>query len=508
MSRAAAKNKKDPIVPESTAARPPPGVSPDRARAAFAGISKGRTVGFATSDNAGPPLAMPAAAVAAAARTPAAPQGPEVAPATAADDVTRPVQPSPPAAAPPQPAPPAAAPPQQPPATAPSSPPPLSSFKWAVPVPDQDPRTEATNTWQERLDQRGEYQRRRLSEQIPQGETQLVHVWFSVLAQGVPPQACTIWLTRSEPEPEYQMMISGDAVAGAQPDRALFRHVERNRRQAGIAESFVGRIRAPTVDGKVIELGGGMLRLPPDPQLAHAQHPGAAAAGPWAMAPGAGWTPPGPGGGGQWGTPPWMQGMPPWMQNMPPWMMGAGPWGGGMHGAPPWWGGGQWGGQQQVPDAIKGKPELVALFEVLQKMQHQPQDPNTQLLMTKLMEVAFRERPVEKPAGLLDQVEGIGKLVTALDAIRGKSDGDGGGNGITVTYVDDGAGGRTPIVAKGGEIDMSTTVGIPMVGALRKAGSAIGAKFAGGAPGGIAKGKSPQPAQVSTTTTTNGTGAK
>jgi hypothetical protein len=493
MSRAA--KKKDPVVPADTSARPPPGVSADKARAAFAGLSKGRSIGFSSSNAAGPPLQMPSVATAAAARTPAAPQGPEIAPSTARDDVTA-AKPTPAAPPPAAAAPPAAA-PVQPPASAPAVS--ATSHRWAVPGVEQDARAESTNAWADRVDQRSEYQRRRLSEQIPQGETQLVHVWFSVLAQGVPPQACTIWLTRSEPEPPYQLMISGDAVAGAQPDRMLFKWAERNRRQAGVAESFVGRIRAPTVDGKVIELGGGMLHLPPDPAVTQPQQAGMP---PWMMAPGAQWTP-GQNPQGQWGTPPWMGGggmggMPPWWM-MPPWMMG-------QHGnTPPWWG--PSGQQMQIPDALKGKPELVALLEAFGKMQHQPGDPNTQLLMGKLIEHAFKDKPVEKQPGMVDQVEAFAKLAAALDAIRGdKADASGG---ITVTYVDDGAGGRTPIVSKGGDIDMSTTVGIPAVGALRSIGKTIGQRFTGANGAAANRGKSPTaqvPASTTTTTTTNGTG--
>jgi hypothetical protein len=487
--------KKDPVVPEAASARPSLGPRVP----SFAGISKGRTVGFTSSNNSGPPMttpapALPSVAVAAAARTPAAPQGPEVAPTTPTDDVLKPVAPPPQAPA---------APPAQPAATAPSSPPAggfsATSHAWAVPG-AADARTDATNAWQDRVDQRSEYQRRRLNEQIPQGETRLVHVWFSVVAQGVPPQACSIWLTRTEPaEHTYEMMVPGEAVSGPQPDRSLFAYMMRNRRQAGVAETFTGRIRAPTTDGKVIELGGGMLSLPPDPALAQQQAP--PGMGPWMMPPGAAWTPPnGQQAMGPWGTPPWMGGgqMPPWMMGMPPWMMGMMPW---MQqgGAPPWW------QQQQPPKALEGKPDLIELWKLMNQSAQQGSSGQQQLL-DKLLEVALRDKTPEKAPGLKEQLEGFAAIATSIDAIRGPRE-EGAGKGISVTYVDDGAGGRTPIVTgTDGKIDMSTTVGIPVVGALRSVGSKIGARIGGGAPGNIQKGKSPQPAQVPAST--NGAGTK
>jgi len=296
-------------------------------------------------------------------------------------------------------------------------------------------------------------------------------------------------------------MIPGEAVAGEMPDRSLFQCAERRRRGAGVAEIFTGRIEAATRDGKKIQMGAGMLYLPPDANV----NPAAAAIGQWQTPPGVGWTPPQGNSGGPWGA------MPPWMMGMPPWMMGGNPWmmGGAGGGTPPWWGPSGWQQQQQQqpPAALHGKPELIALWELMSKtmgQQHQP-DPMREQLMTKLLEVAFREKPAaEKTPGLKEQLGDFAAVATALDAIRGKS-GDGDSPAISVTYVDDGNGGRMPIVAQGGKVDTTMTVGIPMVGAVRGAVSKISSRIGGG--GGAAKGQSPQPkapAQVNAAAPTNG----
>jgi len=492
------KKKKEAPLPADPTQRPP-------AASPFAGLSKGRSVGFATSNGTGLPHALPSVAAAAAARTAAAPQGPEIAPSTATDDVTK-ARPQGVAATPaPQPAPAAAAPPAPPPQekfAPPAAPFSATSHDWMRPsAPSDDPRARAGNEWQARSEQRDDFARRRLSEQIPQGESQIVHAWFNVVASGVPPAACTIWLTRSEPEPPYTIMIPGEAVAGEMPDRSLFQTAERRRRQAGVPEIFTCRIEAATRDGKKIQMGTGMLYLPPDANV----NPAAAGAGQWQAPPGVGWTPPqGNNGGNPWGgMPPWMMGMNPWMMGMNPWMMGMG--GGGSFGSPGFWGPSGW-QQQQPPAALQGKPELIALWELMTKTmgQQQQQNPLQEQLMNRLLDVAFREKPAEKPQGIKEQLGDFAAIATSLDAIRGKG-GDSDSPAISVTYVDDGNGGRMPIVAQGGKVDTTMTVGIPMVGAVRGAVSKIGARIGGS--GGVAKGQSPQPkapAQVNAAAATNG----
>jgi hypothetical protein len=147
------------------------------------------------------------------------------------------------------------------PAPAPAAAPPA-----APPAPAAlDPDAAASNQWRTRVAARDaqEFAARR---PMPQGETMLVQAWLQVLrVKGVPPTACTIIMRRSEPAPMYDFMIPGEAVAGAHPDRELFDYVERNRRQADIPETFVGRIQATTAAGDLMDLGWGHLYLAPRP---------------------------------------------------------------------------------------------------------------------------------------------------------------------------------------------------------------------------------------------------
>lgn len=445
---------KDPVVPAALFA-------------GFGKLSSGRApgaraggVGFASHDGITPPQPTPAAAAASEPQANATPPpGHSQTPARAA--------PPPVSAAP----------------TSSALPP---GEQWAT---SADPRAESVNAWSATMDQREAFSRSRLREELPQGETQLVHCWFSRLAEGIPPNACTIWLTRTEPSPQYQLMIPGEAVAGEQPDRALFLYVCRNRRQAGVAETFHGRIRAPTRSGKVVELGGGVLHLPPDPSLAQSQAPGGpagGAGGPWQMPPGQGWTPgapygpPAPPWGSPWGN--YYSSGPAWgasyFGNMTPW---GGP-------PPPGWGA-QAQGAQFPPgliEALKDKPDMVAMLQAMHQMVAQTNQPPAwqQSMMDMLMKRALAEPTKEK-----NTWAELASAADLLDKLRGPQK---EGSGVSVTYVDDGSGtgGKLPLITKNGEIDTSMTLGIPAVGAMRGVMSAVKSKMTGTAPG-MARGHAP-----------------
>lgn len=301
----------------------------------------------------------------------------------------------------------------------------------------------ATNDFAEVAATRGYWQSRSTRRAQPQGETQLVHAWLHILTvQRIPPNACTIWLTRVDPQPTYDLYIPGEAIVGEFPDRSLYEYVSRNRRQRDVAERFVGRIRAPADNGSPCELGGGELYLPP-----------AQAAAP--IAPGPAWSQPGAGYPyGNAAPPPGYPGMmPPWMPpgGMPWWAQGGGSPPGMM---PPWWG----------PSA----PPLSALMAA-----HQPppppavvqQDPaamrawemmsqNQSTLLRSVLELAARPpqtAPIAPAAP--DMWETLDRVVGVMDKLRGPPAPDPEPR-VSIIKVDDET---TLITGKDGSIDAGAT---------------------------------------------------
>jgi hypothetical protein len=291
---------------------------------------------------------------------------------------------------------------------------------------------------------------------------------------GTPPNACTIWITCSEPLPGYSFPIRGETVGGTRPDLALYDALRRTRQRPKVLESFTGRITAPARDGKTLELGTGDLSLPPEGE------PGAAGA--WGQPQAAAWGPPQgipPAYGGQWGGA--YGGPPPWMPPGP-W----GPWG------PPGWGGaGAWGGaaaqqppawalpilqslQQQPPPNIASDPRALELWKAMQQANQPMQDLTTRLI-TGLMEKATPAAAV--PAA--DPVDTITKYAKLINELRGPQAAASEGGPVQVTMVPDGAGGQLPLITSNGKVDNNTMLGIAAVGAARNIGGIVKTRFAG-----------------------------
>jgi len=163
------------------------------------------------------------------------------------------------------------------PATSPLPEPPPETGIGASPA-TASPRSSYTayrEKWQQRIQARDEQRWKRTS--VPQGETKLVHVWAAcVHAREIPPEACTLTLTRTNGEP-YEILIAGETCCltpeGPFPDRALYAVALQKRMQPTIPESFYGRITAPGIEGGIIKLGEGTIDLPPDPGRFQARAP-------------------------------------------------------------------------------------------------------------------------------------------------------------------------------------------------------------------------------------------
>lgn len=324
----------------------------------------------------------------------------------------------------------------------------------------------STNAFAERTQERGYWESRSTRRAQPQGETQLVHAWLHVLTvRKIPPHACTIWLTRVEPQPTYDQYIPGDAVLGEHPDRSLYEYANTNRRQRDVAERFVGRIRAPAADGSPIELGGGELYLPPAP----------------AVAPGPSWSQPGAAPGGWPGGPPPYGGGPPWSPPgaMPWWMMGAPP-GGGM---PPWWGPSASplsailaASQPQTPPpaVVQQDPAAMRAWQMM--------SDNQSMLLRHVLEVSARP-PAASPAAAEqpDLWTTLERVVGVVDKLRGPQHEPEQRPGITVMRLDDDT---TLVTDKNGDINSGATAWANMKGLKGIAQSLRAMKTPSGAAGG------------------------
>jgi hypothetical protein len=299
---------------------------------------------------------------------------------------------------------------------------------------------QVTNDFGQRTATRSFYQDRSTRTAHPQGETQLVHAWLQVITvKKVPPQSCTIWLTRVEPQPSYEFYVPGNAVVGESPDCALYDYLRRCRRQKDVAERFIGRIRAPAVDGSALELGGGECYLPPEPAEP--------APAPWSQPGGqaAGWSPYGP----YAGAPP------PWGWPGAPGMMGMPPMGMGMRGMP--WG---WGGPatplaaaimaQRAPAApptVQADPNAMRAWETMSQQNNQ--------MMMQLLEFAMR--PQAAPPAAAAPADPWGQLeraVSLVDKLRGPDTSGSDDSGIKVIKLDEET---TLVTNKKGDIDATAT---------------------------------------------------
>lgn len=325
----------------------------------------------------------------------------------------------------------------------------------------------AANEFTARIKSSEPYRYRTPRQAPPQGETQLVHAWLHALTTlKVPPQACTIWVTSCE-QPTYTLYIPGEAVVGEHPDRMLYEYVAANRRRKDVAERFVGRIKAPTLDGTPYECGGGELYLPP-------AVPAAAPPGWSAPAAPPGWSSPyGPPGALPWGAaPPWGGGWPgmPW---------GPAPMGMGM---PPWWGpsGGplsallQAAHPQPPPPAVQSDPAALAMWKGMQD--------NQKAMFEAFVQMATRPPPAAAAPATADPLDQLVKLASVLEKFQTPQ---GPNSPITVTKLDE----ETSLVTdKNGDIHPTATAFANMKG-LR----GIAAALRPPRPGGAASG--PQPAR-------------
>ncbi len=355
-----------------------------------------------------------------------------------------------------------------------------------VELPEPDAQTAAQQQWKDLWGTREDHERRRLREEIPQGSTKLVDVWRDVLSSGVPATACTLSITRHEPAPKYDMLVSGEAVAGANPQAALYEYMMRMRQQPAVPERFIGSITGTLRDGKTKPLGTGEINLPPDPS----RQTGAGAYAAPAHGNGAPYVAPGypppygaPGPGGYYGAPPY--GAPPF--GAPPY--GAPPYGYG-YGAPPGYGqpfGGYYGapmyqpaGIPAPPASVQNNPDLLALWKEMHnsfaaqqaaQAAAQANNPATQF-QAQFMQAAMQRmlNPPEQNGGMLGNVKAVGEMAEAIDKIRGPQAPDRG----TVDLVPDGSGGQVAVVRDGkGNIDPITTGVIGGAGALRTVANRI-----------------------------------
>lgn len=337
-----------------------------------------------------------------------------------------------------------------------AAPPPPAASGFDAPPAGPAIAAAATNEYAEVSAQRGYYQARSSRRAQPQGETQLVHAWLHILTvRRIPPNACTIWLTRVDPQPTYDFYIPGEAVMGDFPDRALYEYANRNRRQRDVPERFVGRIKAPADDGMPIELGGGELYLPPAPAIAPAP------AGP-------AWSQPGAPGYPYAQPPPGYPGAPPWMAppgGMPWWMQG----GGAPPGMPPWWGPSAppfaalmaAHHPPPAPAVVQQDPAALRAWEMMSQ--------NQSTLLTSVLELATRAPPQAAAAAApVDPWAGIERLIAITEKLRGPpSEPE---SRISVIQLDD----ETRLVThKDGSIDPVSSAFANMKG-LKGVASAIG----------------------------------
>lgn len=317
---------------------------------------------------------------------------------------------------------------------APAPAPPAAPAQPPPPPPAPMPSPYAAEGYQQHVARSDGWKFRAERQPQPQAETQLVLVWASILARGIPPQAATIWIRSVEPLPGYEFFITGDAVCGPDPDRALWQAIRQARRKPTVAERFIGRIRAPSETGQAVELGGGDLSLPPEPP--QTSTPWAAPQNPWSGAGGYPGSPPPYGypGGAGYGAPPSPYGPPPWWG------------GGGGMGMPPWWSATQL-AAQPPPPAVQADPAALQAWQSMTELNGK--------MMLELISHAFKPAPAAPiaaapadPFAMLERVLGITKT------LRDQTTPEPAAGGVTVLRVDEDS---TLVLDKEGNINNQAT---------------------------------------------------
>lgn len=325
-----------------------------------------------------------------------------------------------------------AAPPAPPPPTAGVAPPPPPP-----PPPPIQPSPFAHEGYQQHVSRSDGWKWRAERQPQPQAESQLVLVWASILARGLPAQAATIWIRAVEPAPGYEFFITGDAVCGPDPDRALWQAIRQARRKPSVAERFVGRIRAPSETGHAVELGGGDLTLPPEPP--QASTPWAPPQNPW----GAGQGYPGAPSPYGYGAPPMGPYGPP-----PPW------WGGGAMGMPPWWGATQVGQltQAPAPATVQSDPAALQMWTAMQHALSEQSQANQRLMLEFMTQAMKPQAPAAAPGDPFAMLE---RVLSITKTLRDQSTPDAAPTtGVTVLRVDEDS---TLVLDKEGNINNSAT---------------------------------------------------
>jgi hypothetical protein len=329
-------------------------------------------------------------------------------------------------------------------------------------------QVDARNAWDEMMGSRMRNGRAWKNDEVPQGETNLVHVWARiVLNDGVPPSAATIWLDRIDPlEGRYQIQIPGQAVAGDErtpPSSALYIVADKQRRQPQIAEKFVARIEAVTPGGGLTTLGGGEICFPANPNAQQSSQ-WATPAPPWAPQ---GYGPPGypPQGYSPPGYPPPYGYPSPY--GLPPMMGGYGthPALAAAYAAP--------------PAKVQNDPELSRIWATMQQttIAAEASRSDQQFKMFQLM-LEQRKEPAKAEVDSFTQLERMFSLAKMMaDMGGGKNDGSGG---LHFHEMKDG----TQIVADGGGTVNKELTGLLLAkDAIGKVSSSIGARMAARAAG-------------------------
>ena len=366
------------------------------------------------------------------------------------------------------------------PAGAPAPPPAVRIVEPPAPAPMPAPPTRVvgppqlgaavSNSYAERVAERdaGFHGRR---EHVVQPEQYLVHAWTFAI-RTFPPSALTIWLQRTVPaENGYQFYIQGEEIAAdPYPDRKLYDVIRSRRRQPAVAETFVGRIRGLSSEGSTLDVGGGSIQLPPDPQqAAPTWAPSSGAPPPWAYG---GAPPPGmpfgygygaPPGGGQ--PAPW--GMPPWWAMMPPWMMG-------QQQTPP---------VQTPPASIAHDPALVEIWKSVMSLstttaqgsnEAQARAATEQSKLVHLLFSTLLEREkggkAESTGGIKDTLELFRSMAGLVKEMQG---GGGDEDGLKIHEI----GGGDKIFSTGGKVDKELTAAYAIKTGLEGIAKGVGGKW-------------------------------
>ena len=287
-----------------------------------------------------------------------------------------------------------------------------------VPPPPLPHDAQAANGWRDRIADRDGRMWGGVSRPMPQADTSLLGQWITTLrVRRIPPQACTITLTRTEavpPGPPYDLYINGEEVCGDHPERELFEAIERNRRQPDRQETFVGWIRGYDERGQAMDFGWGRVNLAPRP-------PGAAAPA-WGAGPqGGGWAGPGAAAPPGWGGYPSPYGYPPYGGYPPPY--GYPP----AHGYPGGPQGPYFGQPPYPPPAAAPAPPPPTTDPIVLQMWKQSEDLKASMF-SRLM-----QQPAAAPAAAVDldaseerALKRMEALFGFVERIRGKEPTDAG----------------------------------------------------------------------------------